>query len=179
MSRENHTQGEMGHKFREDILKKIEKWQEPAPKKKERVLAAPDDVPRKRRGGARMRKYKQRYAMTEMRKRAMRLPFGKITEDHGNSMFSFGMLGLEGSGVIRANAREEKGFQSKIKKRKTHQKGNQTTPGFATSVYAMTPVQGLELPAPDATKEKTGDPSDGYFSTTGGFLHVGQKRKAT
>jgi len=180
LARENHIQGEMGHKLREDILKRIEKWQEPPPKKKEKVLPAPDDLPRKRRGGARMRKYKQRYAMTEMRKRAMRLPFGKITDEHGNSMVSLGMLGMEGSGVIRANVREEKGFQPRsgaAKKRKT-QKGNQTTPGFATSVYAMTPVQGLELRAPDASKEKPGDASDGYFSTTGGFLHVGQKRKA-
>jgi len=126
-----------------------------------------------------MRKYKQRYALTETRKRAMRLPFGHITEEVGNSMKSLGMLGMEGSGVIRINVREEKGFQTaRISKKKKNQKGNQSTPGFATSVYAMTPFQGLELPTPDAAKEKPQDTNDGYFSTTGGFLQVGQKRKA-
>jgi len=178
LSRDDYTQGEMGSRFREEIFKKIEKWMEPPPKQKEKVLPAPDDVPRKRRGGARMRKYKQRYALTETRKRAMRLPFGQITEEVGNSMKSLGMLGMEGSGVIRLNVREEKGFQTaRISKKKKNQKGNQSTPGFATSVYAMTPFQGLELPTPDAAKEKPQDTNDGYFSTTGGFLQVGSKRK--
>jgi len=40
----------------------------------------------------------------------------------------------------------------------------------------MTPFQGLEL-GPGAAKEKPQDTNDGYFSTTGGFLQVGQKRK--
>jgi U4/U6 small nuclear ribonucleoprotein PRP31 len=177
ISRDEYTQGEMGQKFREEIEKKIEKWMEPPPKQKEKVLPAPDDVPRKRRGGARMRKYKQRYALTEMRKRAMRLPFGHITEEVGNSMKSLGMLGVEGSGIIRVHAKEDKGFQPRVAKRKKHQKGNQSTPGFATSVYAMTPFQGLELPTPDASKDKPQDNSDGYFSTTGGFLQVGQKKE--
>jgi U4/U6 small nuclear ribonucleoprotein PRP31 len=177
LSRDDYTQGEMGQRYREEIVKKIEKWMEPPPKQKEKVLPAPDDIPRKRRGGARMRKYKQRYALTETRKRSMRLPFGQITEEVGNSMKSLGMLGMtEGSKIIRIHAREEKGFQPRIAKKKKNQKGNQSTPGFATSVYAMTPFQGLEL-GPGAAKEKPQDTNDGYFSTTGGFLQVGQKRK--
>uniref|UniRef100_A0A6B2L4P6 Nop domain-containing protein n=1 Tax=Arcella intermedia TaxID=1963864 RepID=A0A6B2L4P6_9EUKA len=178
--RDQRFHGDMGMRFREEIEKKIEKWLEPPPKKKERVLPAPDDLPRKRRGGARMRKYKQRYAITEMRKRAMRLPFGQITEEVGNSMKSLGMLGMsEGSGIIRANAKEDKGFQMpKPPKKRKIQKGQLATPGFATSVYAITPVQGLELKPPESAKEKEKkDPNDGYFSTTGGFLNVGQKRK--
>jgi len=42
----------------------------------------------------------------------------------------------------------------------------------------MTPVQGLEFRTPGMSAlDKQQDATDGYFSTTGGFLHVGQKRK--
>jgi hypothetical protein len=39
------------------------------------------------------------------------LPFGKITEDVGNTMKSLGMLGMEGSGMVRLNVRDEKGMK--------------------------------------------------------------------
>lgn len=43
---------------------------------------------------------------------AMRLPFGATpTEEYGNTMKGLGALGMEGSGVIRANVREEKGMK--------------------------------------------------------------------
>jgi len=71
---------------------------------------------------------------------------------------------------------KKRAFNRELQKKKKNQKGNQSTPGFATSVYAMTPFQGLEL-GPGAAKEKPQDTNDGYFSTTGGFLQVGQKRK--
>jgi len=100
-----------------------------------------------------------------MHKRANRLPFAKITEDVGNSMRSLGMLGLEGSGQIRVNVRDEKGM--KVKKRKIKE-NKPTTPGFATSVYAMTPMQGLELRAQtEAPKEKPVLPTQSYFANTG------------
>lgn len=67
---------------------------------------------------------KERYAMTELHKRgmlmaciclllALRVPFGTTpTEEYGNSMKGLGMLGMEGSGVIRANVRDDKGMKS-------------------------------------------------------------------
>ena len=42
-----------GVKLREDIERKILKWKEPPPAKQEKPLPAPDDRPRKRRGGKR------------------------------------------------------------------------------------------------------------------------------
>jgi len=146
-------------------------------KKKEKALPAPLDIPRKRRGGAKSRRHKERYAVTEMRKRQMRLPFGASpTEDYqvGGSIRSLGMLTAEGSGVIRANVREEKGF--KTKKRKLNEKQQKHTPGVATSVYAITPYQGLELKTPESALEKQ-DETDGYFSSAVGFMHVNKKQK--
>jgi U4/U6 small nuclear ribonucleoprotein PRP31 len=46
--------GEKGQQFRAEIEKKLEKWLEPLPPKKEKPLPAPDERSRKRRGG---RKY--------------------------------------------------------------------------------------------------------------------------
>eukprot|EP01126_Amoeba_proteus_P064245 TRINITY_DN8963_c0_g3_i9.p1 TRINITY_DN8963_c0_g3~~TRINITY_DN8963_c0_g3_i9.p1 ORF type:complete len:282 (-),score=79.89 TRINITY_DN8963_c0_g3_i9:135-980(-) len=165
--------GETGRKFREEIVKKLEKLQEPPPARKEKPLPVPDEIPRKRRGGQRMRKHKERYALTEIHKRAMRVPFGaNPTEEYGNTMKSLGMLGMEGSGTIRANVRDEKGM--KIKKRLNKKmKGTQTAVtglGFATSVYAMTPMQGLELPGPERLKmDQMTSGTTSYFSQTTGF----------
>ena len=44
------------------------KWQEPPPAKQTRVLPVPDMEPKKRRGGRRARKYKERYGLTDTRK---------------------------------------------------------------------------------------------------------------
>jgi U4/U6 small nuclear ribonucleoprotein PRP31 len=161
------SNGEVGVKFREEIEKAIEKWQEAPPARKDKPLRAPDDIVTKRRGGAKMRKKKERYAQTELSKRANRLPFAKLTEDHGNSLKSLGMLGLEGSGQIRMNVRDDKGM--KLKKKKV--KGDQTaaTQGFATSVYAITPMQGLELRATTHTERMLPPPvsTTSYFANTG------------
>lgn len=54
------------------MKKKVEKWQEPAPAKQHKVLPVPDMEPKKRRGGRRFRKMKERYGLTDMRKAANR-----------------------------------------------------------------------------------------------------------
>ncbi len=54
------------------MKKKVDKWQEPAPAKQHKVLPVPDMEPKKRRGGRRFRKMKERYGLTDMRKAANR-----------------------------------------------------------------------------------------------------------
>ncbi|XP_022877243.1 U4/U6 small nuclear ribonucleoprotein Prp31 homolog [Olea europaea var. sylvestris] len=68
--------GKNGRSFRDEILKKIEKWQEPPPAKQPKPLPVPDSEPKKKRGGRRLRKMKERYAITDMRKLANRMQFG-------------------------------------------------------------------------------------------------------
>ncbi len=46
-----------------------------------RALPTPIDAPRKKRGGRRVRKQKERYAVTELRKQANRMNFGELEED--------------------------------------------------------------------------------------------------
>ena len=50
--------------LQEEMQKKVEKWQEPPPAKQTKVLPVPDMQPKKRRGGKRYRKMKERYGLT-------------------------------------------------------------------------------------------------------------------
>ncbi|GAA0157611.1 RNA splicing factor [Lithospermum erythrorhizon] len=65
--------GKIGWTYCEEIRKKIEKWQEPPPAKRPKPLPVPD---KKKRGGRRLRKMKERYAVTDTRKLANRMAFG-------------------------------------------------------------------------------------------------------
>lgn len=71
--------GRVGQRFREDIEKKLEKLQEPPPVKMAKPLPKPVDPPKKRRGGKRVRKMKERFAVTELRKHANRTTFGDVS----------------------------------------------------------------------------------------------------
>ena len=53
--------GKTGRGLREEICKKIEKWQEPPPAKQPKPLPVPDSEPKKKRGGRRLRKMKERW----------------------------------------------------------------------------------------------------------------------
>ena len=55
--------------------------QEPPPVKAIKPLPAPIDVPGKKRGGRRVRKMKERMAVTDFRKAANRMTFGEMEED--------------------------------------------------------------------------------------------------
>lgn len=73
------SDGHIGQEFRDEIEKKIEKFQEPPPCKATKALPAPIEAPRKKRGGRRVRKMKERYAVTELRKQANRMNFGEVS----------------------------------------------------------------------------------------------------
>ncbi|KAI3887377.1 hypothetical protein MKX03_002781, partial [Papaver bracteatum] len=81
--------GKTGRNLREEIRKKIEKWQEPPPAKQPKPLPVPDSEPKKKRGGRRLWKMKERYAVTDMRKLANRMQFG-IPEESSLGWFGAG-----------------------------------------------------------------------------------------
>ncbi len=49
----SHRLGQKGEEYRDEIAAKIVKWQQPPPAKQKKPLKAPDDVPKKKRGGKR------------------------------------------------------------------------------------------------------------------------------
>lgn len=72
------TDGHIGQTLRDEIEKKLDKLQEPPPVKFIKPLPKPIDPGRKKRGGKRVRKMKERYAITEFRKHANRMNFADV-----------------------------------------------------------------------------------------------------
>ncbi|GLH02793.1 hypothetical protein R5R35_012874 [Gryllus longicercus] len=176
--------GHIGQNLREEIEKKLDKLQEPPPVKFVKPLPKPIDASRKKRGGKRVRKMKERYAMTEFRKQANRLNFADIEDDAYQEDLGYtrGTIGKAGTGRIRLPQIDEK---TKVRISKTLQKnlqkqqqvwGGSTTvrkqvSGTASSV-AFTPLQGLEIVNPQAAEKKVNEANAKYFSNTSGFLKV-------
>ncbi|CAO1390893.1 unnamed protein product [Diamesa serratosioi] len=179
-------QGEIGIRFREDIEKKLDKLQEPPPVKFIKPLPKPLEGGKKKRGGRRVRKMKERYAITEFRKQANRMNFGDIEEDayQDDLGYSRGTIGKTGTGRIRLPQVDEK---TKVRISKTLQKNLQRQQqifGTSTSVkkqvsgtssVAFTPMQGLEIHNPGAAEKTISEANAKYFSNTSGFMSVGKK----
>ncbi|XP_065345956.1 U4/U6 small nuclear ribonucleoprotein Prp31 [Cloeon dipterum] len=178
--------GSIGQMFREEIEKKLDKLQEPPPVKFIKPLPKPVDPSRKRRGGKRVRKMKERYAVTELRKQQNRMNFGDIEEDaYQNDLgYTRGTIGKSGTGRIRLPQVDEK-TKVRISKtlhknlQKQQQWGGSTTvrkqvSGTASSV-AFTPMQGLEIVNPQAAEKVGGEENAKYFSSTSGFLQASRK----
>ena len=108
----------LGRKFLEEIEKKLDKMQEPPPVKEAKALPRPDDPVRQKRGGRRVRKMKEKFAVTEMRRQANRMKFGELGEDVYQSDIGYGVgtLGKDGSGKVR-NPAVDKKTQVSISKR--------------------------------------------------------------
>ncbi|GLJ26736.1 hypothetical protein SUGI_0520930 [Cryptomeria japonica] len=167
--------GKAGRNLREEIRKKIEKWQEPPPAKQPKPLPVPDSEPKKKRGGRRLRKFKERYAVTDMRKLANRMQFGIPEESSlGDGLGEgYGMLGQAGSGKLRVSVGQNK-FSAKVAKRfKEKNYGSSGATSGLTSSLAFTPVQGIELTNPQAHGVYLGSGTQStYFSETGTFSKI-------
>jgi U4/U6 small nuclear ribonucleoprotein PRP31 len=176
--------GSTGSDLRAEVNMRIEKLQEPPPVKLIKPLMPPLEVARKKRGGRRARKIKERMGITELRKQANRMTFGEIEEDayQDDLSFSTGQIGKSGSGRVRA-AQVDSKTKARIsqKLQKTIQKQNQwggtstvrkNISGTASSV-AFTTLQGLEIVNPNACeRDAKGTESQKYFSSASGFAKV-------
>lgn len=87
--------------------------------KEAKALPRPDDTVRPKRGGKRVRKMKEKFAITEMRRQASRVTFGEISEDVYQQHIGFGVGSLakeSASGKVR-NPNVDKKTQVSISKR--------------------------------------------------------------
>ncbi|KAH1205087.1 U4/U6 small nuclear ribonucleoprotein Prp31 [Glycine max] len=167
--------GKTGRAFKDEIHKKIEKWQEPPPAKQPKPLPVPDSEPKKKRGGRRLRKMKERYAITDMRKLANRMQFGVPEESSlGDGLGEgYGMLGQAGSGKLRVSVGQSKLAAKVAKKFKEKNYGSSGATSGLTSSLAFTPVQGIELTNPQAHAHQLGSGTQStYFSETGTFSKI-------
>lgn len=181
--------GSAGQKLLDEVEKKFDKWQEPPPVKEVKALPRPDDAPRQKRGGKRVRKMKEKFAITEMRRQASRVTFGEISEDVYQQHVGFGVGSLakeSASGKIR-NPNVDKKTQVSISKRLQRNLANMNQAyggkstvrgqisGTASSV-AFTPLQGIEIVNPKAAEKRVQEANAKYFSNQTGFFHVKKKK---
>ncbi|CAI6002348.1 unnamed protein product [Closterium sp. NIES-65] len=168
--------GGAGRRLRVEMERKIDKWQEPPPAKQPKPLPVPDAEPKKRRGGRRLRKMKERYGITDMRKLANRMQFGVEEQSTlGDGLGEgYGMLGQAGSGRLRVAAAASNLKTKVAKKFKERSYGSSGNTSGLSSSLAFTPIQGIELTNPQAAQMShlgSGTQST-YFSETGTFSKI-------
>lgn len=180
--------GTLGRTMREEMIRKIEKWQEPPPAKKGDVLPVPDaeELKKKRRGGKRYRKMKERYGMTDLKKQANRMAFNQAEEEvmDGEDTIGLGVIGKDGSGQLRVVAAQQR---QKLSAKAAKKFGVAGRPGMGgsgiatsglSSSLAFTPIQGIELVNPLQEQQRTGldarskEGTESYFSEYRGFQSV-------
>lgn len=115
--------GSLGEELKAACLERLEKLTEPPPNKGARALPAPDDKPSRKRGGRRVRKAKERLAMTDLRKAQNRMAFGKEEKEvgygTGETTQGLGMIGQGNAGRIR-NLQVDQRTKARLSK---HNKG--------------------------------------------------------
>lgn len=114
--------GETGQLFRDELVKKLDKLSEPPELKDVKALPAPDDPNKSRRGGKKVRKAKEKYAITKLQQLRNRQKFGEQEAEvgYGDETEGMGMIGEASS--IRAPTIDKR-TQAKLGKQK--RKGGQ------------------------------------------------------
>jgi U4/U6 small nuclear ribonucleoprotein PRP31 len=182
-SYKHSTTGAEGVKLRNYILEQIEKLQSPSKAQTKKSLPKPEEKKKSHRGGKRVRKWKERFAVTEMRALQNRIGMSVNDGEYGDSAMGvdLGMLSSKGKqmGKLRAPQKKE------IKIGKKPKLGNSGTSmamssgqtnGLSSSLV-FTPVQGLELINPNAAADRVKDANQKWFNATSGFLSAVPKPK--
>ncbi|KAJ1949738.1 U4/U6-U5 snRNP complex subunit prp31 [Linderina pennispora] len=167
--------GALGKKFRTDLDAQVAKLLEAAPNNSVKPLPKPDDAPKKRRAGRKVRKMKEPFQMSELRKQRDRLQFGTPQEE------VVVMDEMEGLGMMNKMVGQVRGTQmnnkAKARVAKKYEKYMKAPSGAGTSgiaSLAFTPVQGFELANPQAAVEHRQKrqrlASDKYFASSTPFM---------
>jgi U4/U6 small nuclear ribonucleoprotein PRP31 len=136
---------------------------------------------KKRRGGKRIRRLKERFEETDLMKQANRRGFASEVGEYGDDAMGL-TLGMLDSKQGTGNARSILDVAEKRKIRQANTKASRkramqaswnatrqgTVSGMASSL-TFTPVQGLELVNPDANKQRVRDANRKWFEDNAGF----------
>jgi len=158
------TSGNEGLKVREEILAQIEKWQELPTSQLKKALPVPDSVKNKKRGGKRLRKFKERYGITRVHHSTNRIGFNQSEKDiiGGDEFIGLGLLG---EANVNYGQKIEKKHGSKKLTHNNVMVDKDNNGVYGWSSLAFTPYQGLELHnpfTPTTLDIKNGNES--YFS---------------
>lgn len=109
-----------GVKLRREMEEKIQKLQEPSKAKTKKALPLPEEKKRAKRGGKRIRKMKERFAVTDLQKLQNKMEFKPDGGEYGDSAMGFdnGMVGSKDTGRLRAPQMKESKLKGMVKKQK-------------------------------------------------------------
>lgn len=168
--------GEEGKKLLSHIVGRFGKITEPPPAPMKKPLPKPVDKPSRKRGGRKFGNQRAKLQMTEYRKMINTVPFGpEAQQEIGDTGIGLGMIGMHGTGKLRATAQKEQRIKLMTKK-----KDNKPQPTKFTfqdglvSTLALASNEGIELVNPNYKKGQ----SDTYFNTKSGFATVIESKKS-
>ena len=171
-SYKNFPSGEEGRKLRQDIEEKARKLEEPDKARTKKALPIPEEKKRSKRGGKRVRKFKERFAMTELRKAQNKLSTTS-KDEYGDSAMGLdqGMVGYGDSNKILAPKEKKTKFQLPKNKTKAINAGSSGVSNGLSSTLVFSTVQGMELAAnqPSAS-ERVKEANSKWFNQQSGFL---------
>jgi len=141
------------------------------------VCYRPDLTIKKRRGGKRMRRLKERFEETDMMKQANTRAFSTQSGEYGDDAMGLSMGMLEApdvGGDVRKRTGEKRKMRmanTKASRKRAAQMAKEVSSnanGLASSVV-FTPVQGMELADPEANRERVREANRKWFSEHAGF----------
>ncbi|EEC50835.1 predicted protein [Phaeodactylum tricornutum CCAP 1055/1] len=156
-----------GRQFRSDIESKISQWHEPDRAQVLKALPKPDLTIKKRRGGKRMRRLKERYEETAMMKQANTRAFSAKAGEYGDDAMGLSLGLLDKSDVTASGS-----LRKKTEKRKLRVANTKASRKRAEQMKATTNTNGLarmELVNPDANRERLREANNKWFSNNAGF----------
>ncbi|KAG7348610.1 C/D box methylation guide ribonucleoprotein complex aNOP56 subunit [Nitzschia inconspicua] len=165
-----------GLKLKQELQEKFEKWQEPDKAPVMKALPKPDLEVKKRRGGKRSRRWKERFEETAMMKQANTRAFSAQQGEYGDDAMglTMGLLDTADSGgAIRKVTEKRKLRQtntktSRKKAAQLAQAASKSRDGLASSVV-FTQTTGMELINPDARKQRVQAANAKWFKDNAGF----------
>jgi Prp31 C terminal domain len=99
----------VGASLKRALEDKLEKMQEPLKAKTKKALPIPEEKKRSKRGGRRVRRLKERYAVSELQAQHNKISFSLNEGEYGDSAMGVdkGMIGSKDTGRIRAPSKKE------------------------------------------------------------------------
>lgn len=157
-----------GVSLREQVQSRIDKLLEPPKARTKKALPIPEEKKKTRRGGARARKMKERFMLTDVRKAQNKMTMQLNEGEYGDSAMGVEALSTSAVKSLRApKAKESKLLTSQ--KRVVSSASSGQTSGLSSSLV-FTPVQGLELVNPNLAAERVKEANAKWFSANSGFL---------
>lgn len=175
---QSSPEGAEGLKLKVDLEDKFQKLNEPNQNfRTKKALPIPEEKKKAHRGGRRIRKLKEKFMLTDVRKQQNRMNMSLEEHEYGDSAMGWdqGNVGVSTSSSLRAPKKTQSQFLKNMKKAVNKSSISSSAVGGMTTSLAFTPVQGIELANPNAAAERVREANQKWFNAQSGFLSAAPK----